>query len=504
MNMTPKIWFAAMCGLEAVLTVVVLVGWLRDKRALARLVASASTVERMREVAMALPSAYRASATQFAGEMVRKGSLDEALVAAVTRAASASYGLRVAWSLLLRVALGLGALGPFVIALFGTALEIRRVLPPQDRDAPTRVFLATKHTLEPTFVALKDATQQSGVLVVGLVMLACLDWLLSRPEVREARFVQSILRAAIAARPGAPAPVSGRLSELLSPERSLHLPVAAFIFFFLAVSLGWCLLFLTASVRAANAADVYDVWPANRRKLLVAPSGMRLPLAGGGGQPIQKEGHPTLTVGPDHVELSTVHLAELTNGSHLIPGWRQHIQDPSPVLASFKTESSGLQIAVLAHQGVLMSTVLELLGFLRSTQDLRLAHLVVERNVRFKDAPGGLRLDASLSLRTATDPSTPPPKILIAITAKNVTLRGPSGEALTVELDSAKWRRDLSRATRTLIADPQSSEIVIQTDDPDLTYARFMEILSTADSTCEQDVGDCGVPGIGLTFVLAP
>src|SRR5262249_9476844 len=154
--------------------------------------------------------------------------------------------------------------------------------------------------MNPAFVALRGAFHSTAWLLVGLVVVCTLHWWLNRAEAREARFVMALIETAIIARPGASAPLSGRLTELIAPDRSIHLPVAAFVFSFIAVSAGWTLLFFTARVKVANTRNVYEGWPKEERRGKVnAPASTTLPSLDGGGSPVRKTSFVTLTITPN-------------------------------------------------------------------------------------------------------------------------------------------------------------------------------------------------------------
>src|SRR5688500_7485312 len=115
--------------LAVVLFELALLGWVlatffADRRGLARFVGVAHEPDRLKELAMQLPIEYRPIATQFSGEIARKGPLDELIVQAMTQAANTTFGLPLFARLVFGTVASILVLSPLASELFNTALSM--------------------------------------------------------------------------------------------------------------------------------------------------------------------------------------------------------------------------------------------------------------------------------------------------------------------------------------------------------------------------------------------
>lgn len=478
------LWLAIL--LELVLLGAVIAAHLRDRQGLKKFVDVAADPERLKDSAMRLPAAYRAPATQFAGELARKGSLDELIVQAVTQAANTNYGFPIGLRLLFGAILSFLVLAPLAAALISTAQLLETVKSSAEGLSGTRAFLAIKGVLEPAFGALQSASHATGWLFTGLVIIGAVHWLLNRSEVREARFVEALLEAAIAARPGTPAPVASRLSELVAPERSLTMPIAAFVFFFVAAGAGWSLLLMTADAKEANAADVYDVWSEKSREAINSRGGVTIPVWNTGGSEIQPEG-PSLSILEDRLLFSHGDLLRNKDAKF----------DPNELIALWKNQPKPDSLSILADQRVPFSNVVEALELLPSL-GIKRVYLVFKRNAPSK---GKDPIFAGIPFRLRSQ---------LVNTAFSMKLHGTTVQlnpevlgGTSILWNKPGWAAELNQATRALIKEKSSRsaapEVALQIDEEGLTYDKVTEILSVADSACDGNT-DCGVPGLGLQF----
>lgn len=494
--------------LEIVLLALAINTWSREKKALLRFVESASDPDRLKEVSLQLPAVFRAPATQFAGGLQRKAPLDENIMQAMTAAANTSFGLAPPLLIAFGILLSGLIFAPLVATLIETANQISQIRTATQSSVGPRVFIEVKSALEPAFDALHWAFQGSAALLAGIIVVGAVHWWLNRAEAREARFVSAVLDAAIVARPGASAPISGRLTELIAPDRTLGVPVIAFVFFFVAVTAGWSLLYLTAGVKEANAADVYDVWPKeDRREPVTPPPGMDVPVFRGGGSPIKAARLATMMLGPDAIVIANAdigrgQIATLDESSNLARDWRASAPDLTRVLNRFKS-SDGVELMVLGHQKVLMRAVLEIFDYLNQGYAVNRVYLIIKRTVLI-GGPGGTAIQSLLSLDLAARESDAAPAMRLDIDTSRVSVTIGRQIAI-VDRTQDDWKETLSGLVQAEVAGRDSHlppVVEVALTDRDLTYEKFLEILSSADTTCIGE-SDCGVPGLGLRFVLA-
>jgi hypothetical protein len=477
---------------------------LKEKRALETFVRAANEPERLKEAAMSLPALYRAPATQFAGDLARKAPLDEVMTKAVTEAANTQFGIGPIARVLSGIGLALLLFSPAIATLFEAARRVREARDRAGAFGGTRAFLEAKEIVDPAFDSLHGAFQGTALLFAGLAIVTAAHWWVNRPEVREARFVRALLQAAIAAKPGASAPVSGRLSQLLAPDRSRARPIGAFVFFLIAIVLAWTLLDATAPVKEANAQDVYAVWPGGRERIQ-PPAGMKLPHFKGGGWPLRGDRLqlPTLQIGPSTVEISGTGtpLADL-DMLELPENWKTHLKSIDKGLAAFRRGGTTFDLAVLGHAPIHTSVVLEILRELRNTSGLSRVHLVFERELA-----GAPQAAIAVSLKR---PEMVAPALKVAVELNNVVVGVDAPEPVSVDRSRPDWRSKVSAAVHArLTSAPTGTDaataptwVEIARVDGELPYERFVDILSATDTTCGGD-RDCGVPGLGLSFYFA-
>lgn len=472
--------------LELLLLAGVIAVHLRDRQGLKKFVDVAADPERLKEYAMQLPIAYRAPATQFAGELARKGSLDELIVQAVTQAANTTYSFALWLRLVFGAILSFVVLAPFAASLIAAAQKIDESLAAVEGRSGSLAFLASRALIEPEFGHLQTASQATGWLLVGMVIIGAVHWLLNRSEVREARFVEALLEAAIAARPGSSAPVASRLSELVAPQRSLAIPIAAFVFFFVAAGAGWVLLLLTADAKEANAADIYRVWPQNSRPKIAARGGVLMPARKRGGSEIPGD-TASLSIFEEGLDVAGTEVSRNKEGKFPPAQIAEHLK-------KFKT------VSIVAHRNMPFKNVLEVLELLPGI-GFDSAYLVFERRVLIKEIDGGDYILAGIPFRLRSRQVNTIFSMLIEETKVWIDPKMPAG--FQIQMDEKNgWEKELNNLARKRIADKSSGsaqpEVTVRIE-ADVTYDKVIEILSAADSTCERET-DCGVPGLGLQF----
>lgn len=467
---------------------------LRERRSLLTFVESASDLDRLKEIAKRLPTAYRAPAAQFAGELARKTPLDETLVQAVIKTTNTPFGLGPTLRALVSFGIALIIFLPLAIALIDTSSTIAELKQKTPTLAGARAFLEARHELGPSFDALRRTIYRTAGLLSGLSLIGALHWWLNRAEAREARFVKALLEASIIARPGIAAPVGARLSELVAPDRGLRLPILTFAVFFIApVVGGWSILRWTAGIRETNTAGVLDVWPKDI-KTFEAPPSVRLPQLKGGGSIVKDRA--TLTIGKDAVKINSATFVELDPTRRLRTEWTAHRVTE---LDSIKGAGAEIRFSVLADKASPFETLSKV--FERLHTEYRASHfsLIFDR-VFFVSGASVRKIQAAFSLAYAV-PGAPQPEIRLVISPSHA-IASALGSQQTVRLGEPGWMRTLASVVQDpILKEKAPTAIRLEITDPNLTYDRLMEILAAVDSTCAGDTDD-GSPGLGLRFEM--
>ena len=97
------------------------------------------------------------------------------------------------------------------------------------------------------------------------------------------------------------------------------------------------------------------------------------------------------------------------------------------------------------------------------------------------------------------------PATTLVIEGTRVVLDPGAPDSLSVDRADPAWRLRLGELVRVRTGAKQGASampvIALQLRSAELPYDRFLEVLSSADSTCPT-AADCGVPGLGVRFVL--
>jgi hypothetical protein len=488
-------------AIELVLFLYVFVAYFRERSALRVFVETATQPERLKDIAKSLPAAYRAPATQFAGDLSRKGQLDEILSYAITKTANTPFGFGPLIRVVVALSVSALVFTPLALAMVRTAAGISLARARIQSLSGAQVFLIAKSAMDPAFASLRWAFDWSALLLAGIICVSALHWWLNRAEAREARFVMALIESAIIARPGASAPVSGRLTELIAPDRSLKLPIAAFTFFFGASTGGWALLYFTADVKKANAAEVYNVWPRDdRERAVTAPAGMDVPSMKGGGLPIKAGNVLTMTIAKKEAGFGDQRpIITYEKDQPLPPDWRKKANLWTSQVDTF-VENGRLELFVLADRDIPASLALELFDLIRTTYRSTRANLVFRRGVQLEGAK------VTFQSRIMLDLSPPEDKALIwlklAVDGNKIRIDpAPEGSRL-LDRSDPEWMKKLSNIVRAGLAEQKAPGFIALAVDGKVPWGTLLEVLSAADNTCEDQ--DCGVQGLGLQFVLAP
>jgi hypothetical protein len=464
----------------------------REKRALSRLVQSAVDFDAVKDAITHLPAPHQEIAEQMIESINVRSTLDEALTKAVVRATNQSFEPPLARRLITNVAGAVILFGPLSLALVQAADGIVRTFSDAQARPSAVVYIRGQAQLEGPFETLHGVFSLAAWLVAGLAIAWALHWWLLRPEIREARFVRALLEAATRLRPGTAAPVSARLSELIAPDRGLGRPITAAVMWFVAVSLGWMILWGTAPVRAANTSEaVFDVWPDTES---IGASNLVLPSARAG-QPLDGESRPTIQIDADAVRVSELTYAYLDGGT-LPPDWKAKARDLGGTLGEYKE----LELRLLAHRGTLMETVYPVLHELGNRYGAKRFHLIIARNVKLAGETKPKKVDADLPVWIGHEA---PPSLQIVLEKHAVSIVQTNFKA---NLSDPAWPKKLNEAVRnrTELFEQQDTRATVELRfDLSTSYDEFIQVVGAADTSCRGEQ-DCGLPGLGLQFVLNP
>ncbi len=439
-----------------------------------------------------LPQPYRSVARPLADQLAMDQDFDDALLDAVIDTTRQPFKKPLWQRLLVGVICSLAMLGPASYGLLVTASQIVTAWNESEALNRSVVYLRGQTELEGPFLLLRQAFHGSALLFFGLAFLWALAWYLRRPEVREARFIRTLLEAGARASPRSPAPASGRLSELIAPDRGLGRPITALVVCLCGITAGWLVLYETADVRAANDREpVFDVWPAKRARMLQTTAELSLPRSRAGA-PLGDQPPPSLVIGPDNAFLGGSDLLVGFADGRLPENWKAEVPDVTKILAT-----SGGRVVVSAHRELPLELVLQLMQYLQAKYDVDRFDLIVERTL-LNGEPGGKPLQAMIPLELDSDRTA---ALRIEILDGGIRVPPETEVRPFEESDWAEHLRGLVRDQPALLRSKDRQAIDVRVLGRDLGYGRFVEVLAGADTAC-MGRGDCGLPGLGLVFSL--
>jgi hypothetical protein len=433
-----------------------------------------------------LPDPYKSVARPLADHLAMDQDFDEALLDAVVDTTRQPFKKPLWMRLTVGLVCSITLLAPASYGLLATAEQIITSWNEAKGLDRSVVYLKSQVDFERPLMLLRDAFHASALLFFGLAFLWALAWYLRRPEVREARFVRALLEAAARASPKSPAPVAGRLSELIAPDRGLSRPVTALAICFSGITAGWMVLYRTADVRAANDQEpVFDVWPGKNPRPVGLTEGVSLPVVRGGG-PVQEKPIPSLMLSADKVTFGGDELFQMEQG-RMPPDWQAQMTE------GLGTKLGGGIVLLLAHKDLSMTVVMDVIGYLRQVHKVQRFDLIVERGV--SRGPRG-RIQAALQLDLGTQRTN---ALQIVIHQEGL------GVSPSLDLrNDPTWRdrlREAVRAKTELMKGDDRAAVEVQLASPRIKYERFVDVLASADTAC-MGKGDCGLPGLGLVFTF--
>jgi hypothetical protein len=326
-------------------------------------------------------------------------------------------------------------------------------------------------------------------------------------EAREARMLGAVLQAAVAARPGEPAPASVRLATLIAPRREIRPAALGTAAFFVMVGLAWSLVVGATDLRVENSGPArFSAWPEKR---VGGTAGARaLVPAAPAGVPVRDVAGVSLIVDLAGVQLAQEQIVPLSGG-HLDESLDAAALKVQDVLRPFRSGDGKLELFVLCHRQVPMRTVSMLLTHIDRQQSNAHYQLVIERNLARRES-GKKPVQAGLSLRVdaAGIPLATPVRLRIG--DDKVKIDGRVLQPFEVAIGSKGWRDTVRESVRrsTGLGRMRSEGGVVEHEvavsaEGDVAYDRFVAVVAAADSACP-DEEDCGLPGLGLQFVLTP
>lgn len=148
---------------------------------------------------------------------------------------------------------------------------------------------------------------------------------------------------------------------------------------------------------------------------------------------------------------------------------------------------------MLSDDQIPLITIITLMHYLDRAHHLRDYGLVVERHL--PSAKNGVA-QATLNLRL---PDSNQPDVTLTIDDEQVKVGSES-----ISFLSKSWQHSLRASMRDVLRldEPKAKQLFVGLRlAPDVPLGRLTEVLGTADGMCE--VGeDCGLPGLGIHFVV--
>ena len=402
---------------------------------------------------------------------------------------AAAEPLETLWfgHLAMQTLLILVAMSPLTVALVQGALELPQIFAPASDLPPSLTYLSTVTRADAVFGTIRQGAQTTGWLVSYLAIGWSIAWWTYRPEAREIRFVRSLLQVAAQVKSAAEIRGDLLLVEALNPRRSLRQPLCALALWVVAVSVGWLILVATAVIRSSNPAEPqFQVLKTQRSMKVVPASGIAIPLGRGGHIRTRDETY-SISIGPDSVGTADAELGILSDDRRSVAAW-----SPNNLDRLAPSES----VHLFGHGPLAMEPIKATLSQLTESKGITDWHIVVRRAVGGQAEPSSVYVTIPLSLvaqgRALLD---------LHVRHSDVVVNGTTRFAF----ERPKWRTKFRQTVRTqlsLEALKQNRPVRVSTDD-EVNFDRFVEVLGAADDGCHQ-LQDCGLPGLGLRFVLVP
>lgn len=460
--------------LELGVLLVLLGLWVRERAALARFVRDAEHGEPSEE---RLPARLREAADALIPTLKSSTNVDSGLCWAVLAIGRAPLTPSALMSLIIDLVLAIIAALPMTLALAHAAQKLAGL--PIVTATDVRTYLAVVSDVPQAFDALRSGFAGSLVLLTGLAALISARIGFFGHSARDARARAAFVGAVLRGRPEAKVAESKRTLEVLTDRRSFVVPAAAAVAFLAMSGAGAAVLSAATPLRLGNTHRLsYTRWPADR----VVAAGITPPYAPAGA-PLTPG--TSLVVAPQQVSFGGRPLVDLTDG-RLEPGWESHVL-PSPVAVG---TSSTL---VLSDGQVPLVTIIALMHYLDRAHHLRDYGLVVERHL--PSAKNGVA-QATISLRL---PDSNQPDVTLTIDEEQVKVGSES-----ISFLSKSWQHSLRASMRDVLRldEAAAKQLFVGLRlAPDVPLGRLTDVLGAADGMCE--VGeDCGLPGLGIHFVV--
>ncbi len=484
--------FAVEVGLFVVLAIRIV----RERKILRRIGDTAHDRDAFASLVFSLPEPYRSVGIDLAEGSQSDLPLDGLLTKVIVTATNQSFARTSAAAVLIKAAVPMVLLLPVSVGLLWVGGLVFSTH--QQALSKPALYLHGLEAFEASSSVLHAAFGGSAFLMVNLAVLWALKWWFRRPEVREARLVRSLLEAAAQLRPGERAPVSGHMAELTAPERGLRLPLTATCILLMCISLGWSLLCQTAPVKAANNREaVFEVWPELNRRPIGPKPDVQLPIAFSGA-PLVSPVPASLEVGTEQASLKGILISKMI-GENLPSGWQTRVHGLHKTLADYENLGHDKELMVLAHAYLGLSVVVELLEFMQTRYDIQKFYLAVERRAGLSRNGTRLSMQSLLPLRLG-------PLVDGAVDGRVKlyprSVRFSSGLKV-LSLANDNWPFLLRQMAREqLTSQGRPLRVAIQTEGL-VSYERFIQVLSALDSVCTGRV-DCGLPGLGIEYILDP
>jgi hypothetical protein len=445
----------------------------------------------------------RDAAGRFESALRSGKSVDEALSESISSIAGAELRASAVLAIALDAALCLIASSPMLWSLGACAGRIARLWAAARTMSGPRLYADGLRETTGAFIGLRAGFEASAVLFGIAAIVWSARWLLLRPEVREARVIHAVLKAAVSVKQGAQAPLGARLAKLLAPSVSIGPAVVGGLILFLSLTSSFLILSASAELRRDNVASraITELWRGDSERSAKIPEDLELPIEPAG-SPLK--GGLSMIVRADRsadkpriqVKIASGRDLELENGT-LPKDWQAEAER---TVASMREPGRPIDMRVLAHRDLGMQAIVPVLQVVKGGLGVDRYLLVVLRALDSPDGATPIQAGIDLLVDSSEDLGRLPVKLKVS--PESVEILGGNEPSAPVSFGHAHWTSEVRDQVRRRLGslDTPQLRVAVQTT-PETTYNMLLRVLGAADSMCEGG-HDCGLPGLGIRFFL--
>ncbi len=410
----------------------------------------------------------RLIAQDLASEVDKESTLDEALVRSIVRTTNEHLSANLWAHVGLHTIMIGSAFAPFAVAAYAGANQFA-ALAARHATGSAGAYVSAGPEVAQALAQVREGTLATAWLVANLALVWAFVWWMRRPEIREARFVRSLLEGAPRMRPNAKAPISGRLATLVAPTTDLKQPGIATGLWFVGVGAAWLMLVATAPAKASFKEPNFRVISQTESVRLTPPAMFEL-AEGRGGTPLSVDTGVTLSLGQDTIFMADRPVARY--GDEGAWTWMQA-----------KLQVEGRMVLMMVDHRLDMASTFDVMRRAQESKPSGFAFVAV------RTTEGGRPVNVVYPVEVASDAADAPK---IDIRPEGVLLG-----AKPVAFDDPKFRALLREHVG-----PDATRVALAID-TDTSFKGVLHVLSAADDPCI-GANDCGLPGLGLSFTMSP